>query len=75
MDKTIKHLKAKGFLNRLRLSIAMADVIFKAAEGCDCTEKAKKNAVEQLLMKELTKDTDLLNAVIDDISNEIIKHI
>ena len=75
MEKTIKYLEEKGFFKRVRVSTAMTEMLFETMENKKVSEKAKKEAYKDLIMRELTRDNDLLNVVLDDVTTEIIKHI
>ena len=75
MDKTIKYLEDKGFFTKLKVSTAMSDTLFERLIGIKCPEKAKREAYKDLIMREVAKDKALLNAIINDVTDEIIKHI
>lgn len=75
MEKTVKYLEEKGIFTRLRTSTALTEMLFEALTKNKVSEDAKREAYRDLIMKELTKDKDLLDAVLDDVTDEIIKHI
>ena len=75
MKKTIKYLENKGFFERLKVSSTLAETFFERVMGARCPERAKREAYKELIMRELTRDKDLLDALLDDVTDEIIKHI
>ena len=75
MRKTIIHLENKKFFKRVRASTAIADMFLETTEGKKLSEKVKREAYKDLIMRELANDKALLDAVLDDITDGIIKHI
>ena len=75
MENTVKYLEDKGFFARVRFSTAMTDMLFETVGEKKPSEKTKKEAYKDLIMRELAKDKALLDVVLDDVTDEIIKHI
>lgn len=75
MDKTIKYLEDTGFLKRLRFSKNMSEAIFDKLVSVKLPDEAKKETYKAIIYKEIQKDMDLLGIVLDEVSEEIIKHI
>lgn len=74
MDKTIKYLEEKGFFKRLRTSTKLSEAVFEAT-GEKCPEKSKIEAYKDIITREISKDIGLLEIILDEVSDEIIKHI
>ena len=75
MEKTIKYLENNGFLKRLKLSTKTTEMLFEMMTDKKVPEEAIKKSCRDLIMREMVRDKNLLDAILDDITDEIIKNI
>lgn len=75
MEKTIKYLEDTGFLKDLRNTAEIGNVLVEKITGEKCSEKARNKAYKDIIIKEISKNLVLLDIILNEVSDEIIKHI
>lgn len=75
MTNTLKWFEEHGKLKKLKATVAISDALWELANGEEIKEENKKRAIEELVTMELSKNPSLLNAVINDVTNELYKNI